>query len=111
MNRLIGQGNFGNRRVNTLDDNQHFFQAVLESAERNENLLLGLSLMNRRHFADRQTLRKNAIVSRSEKPLALVDLLLILNVFYLARAFIAQPLKSSVHPIVLRDHPGGERLV
>src|ERR1035438_2629286 len=110
MNRLIGHGSIGNRGVNTLDDNQYFFQAVLESTERNENLLLRLSLMDRRYLTDRPALGKNAIVAGGEKPLALIDLLLVLNVLYFSRAFIAQAFKRAVHAIVLRDYAGGERL-
>src|SRR6202034_4213812 len=69
MNRLIADRSIGNRYVNAFADNQYLFQAVPESAERNVNLLLRLSLTDRRHLADRQALWENSIVPRGQKPL------------------------------------------
>jgi len=108
---LIRHRSVGNGSMNAFNDDQHLLQAVLEAAEGDKNLLLRLALMHRGHLAHRKSLGENAVVAGSVEPLALIHLLLVLHVFDLAGAFVAQTFERPVHAVGLGNDARRERLV
>jgi hypothetical protein len=70
----------GKRGVHAFHDDQHFFQAVLQSAGSDVDLLIGFARAGRRDFPDRQAFWKNTIVARGIEPLAGFDFLFVLHV-------------------------------
>src|SRR5579862_56201 len=107
MDLLVARRRVGNRRVNSFNDNQHFFQTVLEAAGRDVDLLVGLAGSDHGRLADRKAFGKNPVIAGSVEPFAFVQFFLVLNVIdhYCA---VSLAFQSSVDAILLGGHAGGE---